>query len=43
MSLNFNQLFSFLKLLVAVLGPVSVEEEVIVEDALSTRFARYEN
>ena len=33
--------FSFSKLLVVVLGPVSVEELVSVEDAPSDRFARY--
>ena len=38
---SFNQLFSFSKLLVVVLGPVSVEELVSVEDALSACFARY--
>ena len=37
----FKQLFSFSKLLVVVLGPVSVEELVSVEDAPSARFARY--
>ena len=37
----FNQLFSFSKLLVVVLGPVSVEKLVSVEDAPSARFARY--
>ena len=38
----FNQLFfSFSKLLVVVLGPVSVEELVSVEDAPSARFALY--
>ena len=37
----FNQLFFISKLLVAVLGPVSVEELVSVEDAPSARFARY--
>ena len=31
----FNQLFSFSKLLVDVLGPVSVKEMVSVEDAVS--------
>ena len=40
-SQTFNQLFSFSKLLVVVLGPVSVEELVSVEVAPSTRFARY--
>ena len=40
----FNQLFfSFSKLMVVVLGPVSVEKLVSVEDAPSTRFARYDN
>ena len=34
-------LFSFSKLLVVVLGPVSVEELVSVEDALSAQFAHY--
>ena len=38
---SFNQLFSFSKLLVVVLGPDSVEELVSVEDAPSARFARY--
>ena len=33
--------FSFSKVLVVVLGSVSVEELVSVEDAPSTRFARY--
>ena len=33
----FNQFFSFSKTLVVVLGPVSVEELVSVEDALSAR------
>ena len=37
----FNQPFSFSKLLVAVLVLVSVEGLVSVEDAPSTRFARY--
>ena len=37
----FDQFFSFAKLLVVVLGPVGVEELVSVEDAPSTRFARY--
>ena len=37
----FKQLFSFSKLLVVVLGPISVEELVSVEDAPSARFARY--
>ena len=37
----FNQLFSFLTLLVVVLGPVSVKELVSVEDASSARFVRY--
>ena len=37
----FNQPFSFLKLLVAVLVLVSVEELVSVEGAPSARFARY--
>ena len=37
----FNQFFSISKLLVVVLGPVSVEELVSVEDASSARFARY--
>ena len=41
MSQIFNQLFSFYKLLVVVLEPVSVEELVSVEDAPSARFARY--
>ena len=41
MSQIFNQLFLISKLLVAVLGPVSVEEPVIVEDAASASFARY--
>ena len=38
---KFSQLFSFSKLLVVVLGSVSVEEPVNVEDAPSARFARY--
>ena len=38
---KFRQLFSFSKLLVVVLGPVSVEELVSVKDAPSARFARY--
>ena len=38
---SFNQLFSFSKLVVVVLGPVSVEELVSVEDAPSARFACY--
>ena len=42
MSQIFNQLFSFSKLLVVVLGPVSVEELVSVEDASFARFACYE-
>ena len=37
----FNQLFSFSKLLVVVLGPVSVEELVSVKDALFAPVARY--
>ena len=37
----FNQLFSFSKLLVVVLGPVSAEELVSVEDAASACFTRY--
>ena len=37
----FTIFFSFSKLLVVVLGPVSVEELVSVEDAFSARFARY--
>ena len=41
MSQNSNQVFPFSKLLVAVLGPVNVEELVSVEDAASARFARY--
>ena len=36
-----NQLFSFSKLLVVVLGPISVEELVSVGDAPSTCSARY--
>ena len=35
-----NQLFSFSKLLVVVLGPISVEELVSVEDAPPDRFVR---
>ena len=38
---KFLTFFSFLKLLVVVLGPVDVEELVSVEDAPSSRFARY--
>ena len=38
---SFNIFFSFSKLLVVVLGLVSVEELVSVEDAPSTRFACY--
>ena len=38
---SFNQLFSFSKLLDGVLGLVSVDELVSVEDAPSARFARY--
>ena len=37
----FYQFFSFSKLLVVVLGPVSIEGLVSVEDASSVRFARY--
>ena len=37
----FNQLFLFTKLLFVVLGPVSVDELVGVEDAPSACFARY--
>ena len=40
-NLFFYQLFSYAKLLVVVLGPVSLDELVSVEDARSTRFARY--
>ena len=36
-----NQLFSFSKLLVVVLGLVNVEELVSVEDAPSACFTRY--
>ena len=36
-----NQLFSVSKLLIVVLGPVSVKELVSVEDAASARFSRY--
>ena len=38
---NFLKHFSFSKLLVVVFGPVSVEELVSVENASSSRFARY--
>ena len=38
---NLTNFFLFSKLLVFVLGPVSVEELDTVEDMLSTRFARY--
>ena len=38
---SFNQLFKFSKLLVVVLGPVSIAEHVSVEDVLSGRFAPY--
>ena len=41
MSQIFNQLFFILKVLVVVLGPVSVEELVSVEVAPSACFARY--
>ena len=41
MSQIFNHFFLFSKLLVVVLGPVSVEELVSVEDAPSARFALY--
>ena len=37
----FNNFFSFLNFLIVVLGPVSVEELVSVEDAPSASFARY--
>ena len=36
-----TKFFSVSKSLVVVLGPVSVEEVVSVEDAPSTRFVRY--
>ena len=39
---SFNKVFfSFSKLLDVVLGPVSVEELVSIEDAPTARFARY--
>ena len=41
MSQIFNNFFSFPKLLVDVLGPVSVEELVCIEDAPSARFTGY--
>ena len=41
MSQIFNQLFSFSKSLANVLGPISVEELVSIEDATPACFARY--
>ena len=38
---KLNHFFLFSKLLVAVLGPVSVEELVSVENTPSARFAHY--
>ena len=38
---KFSHFFSFSRLLVVVLGPVSVEELVSIENTPSARFARY--